>query len=82
MISKDERATVTIIRSPEFPIAVVEGTYKGERRAFVCLMSKDKAGKIVVDAPLAMLLDESDFQHVKGYNGSEPGAPKIEIVKG
>jgi len=83
MISKEERATVAIIRSPEFAIAVVEGTYKGERRAFVCLMSKDeKTGAVRVDAPLAMLIDEKDFAHIKGHDGAGPGVPKIEIVSG
>lgn len=83
-VNKDERATIAIIRDPGFAIAAVEGEYKGERRVFLCLMRKRKDGNgFSVDAPLAMLLDEEkDFRHIKNHDGAEPGAPKIEIVKG
>jgi len=81
-VSKDERATIAVIRDPNFAIAAVEGEFKGERRVFICLMRQDKAtGGFAVDAPLAMLLDEADYQHIKSQ-GAEPGAPKIEIAKG
>lgn len=65
------------------PIAAIEGSYKGERRIFLCLMREDeKTGRLAVDAPLAMLLDEEDFEHIRNDDGVEPNTPKIEIVKG
>lgn len=81
-VTKDEKATVAILRDGAFPIGVVEGSFKGERRVFICLMERDKKGKVSVGAPLALLLDEKDFPNIKNSEGAEPGAPKIEIVGG
>lgn len=82
MITKDERATVAIIREPSMAIGVVEAEFKGERRVLICLMSRDKDGKVTVDAPLAMLLEDGDFSQIKNSEGVAPGTPKIEIVRG
>ncbi len=73
-ISSDERATVSIIRENSFPVGVVEGTYKGERRVFMCRMERGPDGKMVIQAPLAMLIDERDIGHVKNELGQTPTA--------
>jgi len=83
MITKDERAVASILREVSFPVAVIEGTFKGERRVFLCLMARDKDGKLGVEAPLAMLLDENDFGDIKNHEGVGLAEPsRIVIAKG
>lgn len=74
-VTKDERASISILREPQFPIGAVEGQFKGERRVFLCLMGRDAAGKLVVEAPLAMLLTEDDFKEIKNNEGVGIAAP-------
>jgi|LNFM01.1.fsa_nt_gb hypothetical protein len=82
-ISKDERATTSILRENSFPVAAVEGEYKGERRVFLCLMGRDKEGKLAIEAPLAMLLSEDDFKDIKNHEGTGLAQPsRIILAKG
>lgn len=88
-ISKQERVLSFAVKDPRFPLAAVEGTFKGERRVFLCMMDlKDERdpSKGNVMTPIAMLISEEDFPHIKDHKGDGLGGgsqkPDIIISKG
>jgi hypothetical protein len=87
-ISKSEKALSFVIKDPRFPMTLVEGTFKGERRVFLCLVDakdeKDPA-KGYTMTPVATLIGEGDFRHIRDHKGDGLGgaaAPDIIISKG
>jgi hypothetical protein len=83
-LSDEEKAVNLMLSTPSFPTACVEGSYKGKRAVFVCLVDyrnpKDpKAGFDIT--PLARLLEEEDLKHIRGHEGQPLGAaPEKKIV--
>lgn len=76
-LSKEERVMAFAVKDPRFPMSVVEGTFKGERAVFLCLMDaadqKDQSKGFNM-TPFARLLDmENDLPHIKGAEGNELG---------
>lgn len=79
-LSKEERSMSFVVKDPRFPMAVVEGKFKGERAVFLCLMDRsddkdpDKGWDLT---PFAMLLDpdRGDLKHVTGADGESLGQP-------
>lgn len=65
------------VKDPRFPMSVVEGTFKGERTVFLCLMDQADErdpSKGFNMTPFARLLDlEHDLKHIKGAEGNELG---------
>lgn len=74
-VSKEERTLVAMIRTPQVPLAVVEGSWKGERRVIVCLVEptdpKDPQGGYA-RIPIAVLLTDTDYPDVSLEPGKEP----------
>ena len=86
-LSKEERVLAFAVKDPRFPMSVVEGTFKGERAVFLCLMDqadeKDPSKGFNM-TPFARLLDlENDLEHIRGADGNELGEkpdPAAQII--
>lgn len=82
-LTQDEKAVNIMLSSPQFPTACVEGTYKGKRAVFICLVDyhdpKNPKGGFDI-TPLARLLEEDDLKHIKGNEGQSLGAPQKKII--
>jgi hypothetical protein len=78
-LSKQEKTMAMAMKDPRFPMSCVEGTFKGERAVFMCLMDQNESGEGYDMTPVAMLLAEDDLKHVKGNDdqelGDNPDAP-------
>lgn len=83
-LSKSEKAMGMALKDPRFPTGVVEGTFKGERAVFICMMDENESGQGYDMTPVAMMLREDDMEHVKGHEDETPGEddkPKIVLAK-
>jgi hypothetical protein len=82
-LNKDEKALMLALKDPRFPMSCVEGTFKGERAVFICLMDAADNGRGYDMTPIAMLLREEDMPHVRGHEDEAPGdnSPKIILAK-
>lgn len=82
-ISKEERALSFVVKDPRFPLGAVEGTFKGERRVFLCMMDlKDERdpSKGYTMTPIAMLIGDADFSQIKDHKGDGLGDQKPDII--
>ena len=43
-LTREERSMGMMLKDPRFPTGCVEGTFKGERAVFICLMEPAKKG--------------------------------------
>ena len=83
-LTKEEKAVNVMLSDPRFPTACVEGTFKGDRAVFICLVDyrdpKDpKKGYDIT--PLARLLEKDDLKHIKGHEDQPLGAaPEKKII--
>ncbi len=82
-ITKEERVLSFAVKDPRFPLSAVEGTFKGERRVFLCLMDLLDEKDITKGynmTPIAMLISPDDFKEIKDHQGDGLGAKKPDIV--
>jgi hypothetical protein len=83
-LTREEKHITIALKDTRFPTACVEGTYKGSRRVFICLMdARDERdpSKGYDMTPIAMLLTKEDMKEVKGHEDQAPGdAPKIILA--
>jgi hypothetical protein len=82
-LTNDEKAIALAVKDPRFPMSCVEGTFRGERAVFICLMDQAPTGRGYDMTPIAMLLREEDMPHVRGNEDEAPGdnSPKIILAK-
>lgn len=78
-LTREERSMGMMLKDPRFPTGCVEGTFKGERAVFICLMEPAKKGGFNM-TPIARLLGEDDMAHVKGAEDEEVGDNASKIV--
>lgn len=82
-ISKEERVLSFAVKDARFPLGAVEGTFRGERRVFLCMMDlKDEKdpSKGYNMTPIAMLVGEKDFKDIRDHKGDGLGDQKPDIV--
>lgn len=82
-MTKEEKVLAYAVKDARFPLSSVEGTFKGERRVFLCLMDyvdeKDTSRGFNM-TPIAMLVSPADFKDIKDHKGDGLGESKPDIV--
>ncbi len=76
-ITNDERNLAFAVKDPRFPLSAVEGTLKGERRVFLCLMDLKDEKDITKGynmTPIAMLISPEDLKQIRDHKGDDLGA--------